>query len=315
MIQKVIGAVIATLNRGDYLCSCLKAFETQTMPADCFEVVIVDNGSTDDTRAIAREFCGRNPHFSYVREERRGLATARNSGIARCAAGIVAFTDDDAVPEPDWLERLMKRFAELPDEVAVVGGEIQPVWEGQRPEWLTNAMLRPLSAGLMWTLSARDLKAGEWLVEANSAYRKRWLLQFGGFPEHLGRVGDMLLSGENCVNRLMQRAGLRMFFDPSILVRHRIPASRLTRTWFRRRMFWQGVTMNLLNRYVEEQSAVLGLNCGEASTIWEEVLIPSSPAAWIDLFDDNSSSPFQEQLDTIEKIGYLLESQAVVVGR
>jgi hypothetical protein len=135
------------------------------------------------------------------------------------------------------------------------------------------------------------------------------------FPEHLGRIGDTLLSGENCVNRLMQRAGLRIFFDPSIVVQHRIPASRLTRTWFRRRMFWQGVTMNLLNRYVEEQSAPLGLNCEEASTVWEEVLIPSSPAAWIDLFDDNSSSPFQEQLDTIEKLGYLLESQAVVVGR
>lgn len=314
-MQKVIGAVIATFNRGDYLRSCLKALEGQTMPADCFEVVIVDNGSTDDTTAIAEEFCGRNPHFSCIREERRGLASARNTGIARCAAGIVAFTDDDAVPEPDWLERLIARFAELPDEVAVVGGEIQPIWEGQRPEWLTNAMLRPLSAGLMWTLSARDLKPGEWLVEANSAYRKKSLLRFGAFPEHLGRVGHTLLSGENCVNRVMQRAGLRIFFDPSIVVRHRIPASRLTRTWFRRRMFWQGVTMNLLNRYVEEQSVALGLNCEDATTVWEEVLIPSSPAAWIDLFDDYSSSPFQEQLDTIEKLGYLLESQAVVVGR
>jgi hypothetical protein len=98
--------------------------------------------------------------------------------MARCAGGIVAFTYDDAVPEPDWLERLMERFEELPDEVAVVGGEIRPIWERQRPEWLTNVMLRPLSAGLMWTLSARDLKAGEWVVEANSAYRKKWLLRF-----------------------------------------------------------------------------------------------------------------------------------------
>jgi glycosyltransferase involved in cell wall biosynthesis len=316
MTERRISVVISTLNRSTDLAHCLGALEKQTVSADGFEVQIVDNGSTDETSSLSADFCARNANFSYFVEHRRGLAAARNAGVRRSASAIVAFTDDDAMPEPTWLERLLGRFDGLPDDVAAIGGDVYPVWEVERPAWLTDAMLRPLSAGLLWSASARVLRPGEWLVEVNSAYRKHPLLKFGGFPEHLGRVGEILLSGENCVNRVMQRAGLRLFYDPAIVVRHRIPASRLTRAWFRRRMFWQGVTMNLLNRHVEEQSSMLGLNLvGGGEKDWEEIVVPTSAWAWADLFDDKSPMPFQEQLDIIEQFGYLLESQSVVIGR
>jgi glycosyltransferase involved in cell wall biosynthesis len=314
-MSELINVVVPTLNRSRCLVDCLRALEKQTVSADQFKVQVVDNGSTDDTGSVSASFCARNTNFFYVREERSGVARARNAGVARSASGLVAVTDDDALPEPDWLERILSRFAELPDDVAGVGGEVRPIWEDTRPEWLTDAMLRPLSAGLMWSKDPRFLRPGEWLIEVNTTYRKHVLLKFGGFPEHVGRVGETLLSGENCVNRVMQRAGLRFFYDPGILVHHRIHASRLTRAWFRRRMFWQGVSLNLLDRHVEEQSSRLGLSAVcEHEKNWWEIAVPGSAQAWADLFDDDSDMEFQEQLNIIEQLGYLFESGSIVIG-
>jgi glucosyl-dolichyl phosphate glucuronosyltransferase len=311
-----ISAVICTRNRSAYLARCLKALSRQTLSAKRFEVIIVDNGSSDGTGGVVASFCARHENFRCVREERPGLAIARNTGIAISSADIVAFTDDDAEPEPSWLERTLSRFKEHPDDVGIVGGDVIPVFESERPEWLTDELLRPLSAGLKWSTEPRFLRAGEWLVEVNAAYKKQVLVQIGGFPEHLGRVGELLLSGEGGIDRVIRRAGFKLFYDPVILVRHNIPAARLTRTWFRRRSFWQGVSLNLLHRYVEETSRRLGLPDAERHMrVWEEVAVPISARAWGDLFDDRSTMEFGQQLANIEQLGYLLESQSVVLGR
>ena len=90
--------------------------------------------------------------------------------------------------------------ARLSGDVGVIGGDVIPIWEADRPDWLTDTLLRPLSAGLKWSAEPRFLRSGEWLIEVNSAYQREALLSIGGFPEHLGRVGDSLLSGEGGVN-------------------------------------------------------------------------------------------------------------------
>jgi glucosyl-dolichyl phosphate glucuronosyltransferase len=311
-----ISAIICTRDRSTYLARCLKALSLQTLSSKQYEIIIVDNGSSDETGSIAGSFCAGHANWRYVREDRAGLAIARNTGIAISSAQIVAFTDDDAEPEPSWLQRIHGRFDEHADDVGIVGGDVIPVFEAERPAWLTDDLLRPLSAGLKWSVAPRFLRAGEWLVEVNAAYKKEVLLQIGGFPEHLGRVGELLLSGEGGVDRLIRRAGFRLFYDPAILVRHNIPATRLTRTWFRRRSFWQGVSLNLLHRYLEETARKLGLpDPDRPMRVWEEVLVPVSPREWGDLFDDRSATDFSHQLSCLEQLGYLLESQSVVLGR
>ncbi len=311
-----IAVVVATLDRCDYLNLCLQALGRQSAAADSFEVIIVDNGSADRTAGIAAAACSQHSNMIYVREERRGLSIARNAGVARSRADLVAFTDDDAIPNADWVERILARFATLPAEVAVLGGEVIPIWEGPRPDWLTDPLLRPLSAGLMWAPAARLLRDDEWLVEVNIAYRRARLIEFGGFAEQLGRVGNNLMSGEGCINQLMARAGLRCFYDPEILVGHHIPASRLTQGWYRRRYFWQGVSMNIVAQYVDRAAEELGLQHSAGSARrWEEIVVPASAAAWADLFDDRSAMPFGEQIFMLEQLGYLLQSQAILSGR
>jgi glycosyltransferase involved in cell wall biosynthesis len=306
--------VVCTHNRSARLARCLAALSAQSAAANEYEVIIVDNGSSDDTRDLATAFCRRHPAFRYISEPNPGVAVARNTGVRDSAGAILAFADDDTEPEPSWLQRILGCFRALPD-VGVVGGEIIPMWGAERPDWLTDRLLRPLSAGLKWSSTPCFLGAEQWLIECNSAYRKEVLFQVGGFPEHLGRVGDSLLSGEGGVNLLIARAGHGLYYDPSILVRHHIPASRLTQAWFRRRVFWQGVTLNLLHRYVEDRAHEMGL--GEATKRarrWEPVVVPVSAAAWASLFEDCYAEDFADQLDRLEALGYLLQSQFVVVG-
>ena len=117
---------------------------------------MVDNGSNDETGSVAAAFCSRNANFTYVREERRGARQSQE------------YRGGGRPPRAWWRSRMMtpcrnrtgwsacsSRFAEMPDDVAAVGGDVYPVWEAQRPEWLTDALLRPLSAGLMWSPSAQ----------------------------------------------------------------------------------------------------------------------------------------------------------------
>jgi glycosyltransferase involved in cell wall biosynthesis len=311
-----ISAVICTRNRCASLALCLAGFERQTLSSSRFEVIVVDNGSSDGTSDLMASFCARHRHFHYHLEERVGLSIARNTGVRLSSADIVAFTDDDAVPEPNWLEQLLGCFRRWPDSLGIAGGDVIPIWETERPEWLSDSLLRPLSAGLKWSAEPRLLRAGEWLVEVNSAYRKQALLAFDGFPEHLGRVGDSLLSGEGGIYMLFERAGFGMYYDPAILVRHHIPANRASKAWFRRRSFWQGVSLNLLNRYVEDMTRKHGMpDPTRHMRAWEEIGVPLSPAAWAELFDDHVPESFETQLVRLEQLGYLLESQSVVIGR
>jgi glycosyltransferase involved in cell wall biosynthesis len=309
-----VSVVVATLNRCNYLRLCLDALARQTAASESFEVIVVDNGSTDETAEVVRGFCDQGRNVSYVREERPGLSVARNSGLRRCGAEISAFTDDDALPDPQWVERIASRYAMLGQEVVVLGGEVRPIWEAPRPDWLTNELLRPLSAGLLWSPTARLLRNGESLMGVNIAYRKSRLLEFGGFAEQFGHVGDTLLSCEDCVNLLMTRAGLQAYYDPSILVGHHIHASRLTRGWFRRRYFWQGVSTNRVHNCLEQMSAALNIPQPLELSSTREIVLPASAAAWADLFDDCSDSPLEQQVLVLEQLGYLLQSQSVIAG-
>lgn len=242
-MTKKISAVVCVYNREDTLPQCLEALAQQTISTDLFEVVVVDNNSTDGSPKIAAQYAAKYPHMRVVRETKQGLASARNCGMREAKSPIAAFTDDDAIPAKDWAERLLQRFDDLGETAAVVGGELDPVWSSPKPDWLEgDKLLHSLSVCLGWSTHARYLIGSEWLCEANSAYRIAPVQERGGFPENLGRIGTNLLSGENAINAVLVRDGYRFFFDPEIRVQHQINKARLSKDWFRRRFFWQGVT-------------------------------------------------------------------------
>jgi hypothetical protein len=124
----------------------------------------------------------------------------------------------------------------------------------------------------------------------------------------VGRVGDSLMSSENYVNLVLQHAGFPVYFAPDIVVHHRIPPSRLTRSWFRRRQFWGGVSNAAARDYLAER--------GIKERVFRPLNVPCTPAEWVHLFDDDvADDEFPRVLDTIFCMGYMLQTQNLIRGR
>lgn len=242
-------AVICTLNRAAYLEKAILSLADQTLPKEQYEIIVVDNGSTDNTKTIVESFHLKN--LRYIYEPITGLSQARNTGWQNARGKYVAYLDDDAIACPEWLERIVKAFETVHPQPGSVGGKIILIWEAKKPIWLSKQLEVPL--GLVdWankptflTEDYQDLRGG------NVAYPREILRRFGGFNTSLGHKGGTLLSNDEILlSRCLKRHNLWSYYDPEICVQHHVPAERLVRRWFYRRYFWQGVSEEIL-QYIE----------------------------------------------------------------
>jgi glycosyltransferase involved in cell wall biosynthesis len=235
-----ISIIIPTLNRADRLRSALTSVRAQTLPSEGYEIIVVDNGSTDDTEKVfcefAREETGRAA-VRYVREDQLGLHFARHAGAKIARGQFLAFMDDDATADPNWLQELLKGYSGY--EVGCVGGKILPIWEAEPPTWV-----RDYGPGYLGGLDLGDhaLELREPAIYgSNLAIRKSTLVQVRGFnPDSFGQtwLGD----GEIGLLRKVLQAGWKIMYNPKAVVWHYIPASRMTLDYLRRRSANQGAS-------------------------------------------------------------------------
>src|SRR5207248_4804486 len=217
-------------------------------------ILVVDNNSTDNTPAVVSESAGRGPMpIAYVRETSQGKSFALNRGLAHARGDVIALTDDDVLPARDWLVRIVDAFRQ--HDVSFVFGKVLPFWGAlPPPELLTEraqAIWGPLAicdygdtaATYVATRFDQRLPIG-----ANLAFSRRAVAAIGGWRTDLGKVNNTLISGEDHeIFFRMRRAGQYAgYYDPKITVRHYVPASRLTRRYFRRWFFWHGKTQALM---------------------------------------------------------------------
>ena len=237
-----ISAIICTLDRAHTLAAALASLTRQTLDANAFEVLVVDNGSVDETPAVVAAARAQHRALVAISEPTRGLSHARNAGLARAQAPLVAYLDDDAEADPTWLAAIVDAFASVEPRPVCVGGPVAPLWDAPRPPWLADAMLPYLTA-IDWGLPAGALPDDRFIAGANMAFDREALRAVGGFPTHLGRVGASLLSNEELVvQRALRQRGGQCRWDPAVRVGHHMAADRLTRRWFLRRYYWQGVS-------------------------------------------------------------------------
>lgn len=243
-----VSAVICTRDRPAYLKKAIGSLVDQTLPRDRYEVIVVDNASPGETRAVFDTFAG-VPNVRYVCEPVVGLSQARNTGWQAAAADLVAYLDDDAVAAPDWLERIAHAFGTVQPAPGCVGGRVLPIWEAPRPPWLPPELESSLTI-VDWGDSPAFIDLDrQFLAGTNVAYPRSLLCSVGGFATSLGRKGSNLLSNDEVlVSRALHRQGKRSYYDPRICVSHHVPSQRLTRAWFYRRCFWQAISAEVLEQ-------------------------------------------------------------------
>lgn len=241
-----ISVAICTYNRADRLYLALDALRHQTLAADRFEILVVDNASTDRTPEVCQEFASSLPHLRYVFEPVQGLSKARNTALQEVKSSYIAFLDDDAIPCPSWLASLLHTFQTVRPEPVCVGGLIRPLWELPKPDWV-----HPTMESLFTILDGGDqprwFRPNEFPWGANVAYQRDAVLKIGGFHEKLGRRGKSLLSGEEyLLNATLQSQGGGFYYHPEAAIDHWIPKERIDPNWLVRRNFWQGRSVALI---------------------------------------------------------------------
>lgn len=205
-----VSVIIPVYNGAHTIAACLESMLNQTYPPDAYEVIVVENGSTDNTSAIVQRYPVRLLH-----SEERGPACARNLGIAESEADIVAFTDADCIVDPDWLSELVGPYAD--PQIGGVGGAILAYAHADRT---IVEMFSDENAPLVNFISGEDEFLPH-LYTANASYRRSLLSKVGGFNPNLVTGEDVDISW-----RVQLQTGAKLHYVPQAIVHHHHRSTR-----------------------------------------------------------------------------------------
>jgi glycosyltransferase involved in cell wall biosynthesis len=225
-----ISIIVCTYNRDKYIKKTLDCLKDQSANPDSFEVIIIDNNSTDQTASICTSFLQENQslNFHYFLEKDQGHTYARNRGIKEAKGDLLAFIDDDAFVQSDYVKNSIYSFNTHKEAVAI-GGKINPVYEsGQEPKWMSKFLL-PLVAAIDMGSNVKQFGRYKFPIGANMIFRKEVFDKYGLFDVNLGRRGNDGLEGgdEKDVFDRLKKDDLTILYDPAIMVDHIIPDKRL----------------------------------------------------------------------------------------
>ncbi|NEO29044.1 MAG: glycosyltransferase family 2 protein [Symploca sp. SIO3C6] len=261
----LISVAICTYNRADRLVFALDALCCQSLPIEYFEIVVIDNGSTDDTGKVCTRYQQHLPNLRYIYEPILGLSKARNTAMEQARGEYIAYLDDDAIPCANWLETIIETYQTIKPTPICVGGPIYPLWDSSKPDWITKEVeylfsILDLGEKHQW------LKLPKHLFGANMTYQREALQLIGGFSENLGRQGskNLLSCEEYLTYKILVEHGKGLFYyHPQISVQHWISQQRVNLNWMLRRSYWQG-----------RSSAVVGLILGKTlREEWKQILV------------------------------------------
>jgi glucosyl-dolichyl phosphate glucuronosyltransferase len=229
--EPVISVVICTYNRDKFIGDTLNCISKQTLSPATFELIVVDNNSTDDTAAITRRFIDEHPFLNarYVHEPNKGLSFARNRGIKESSADIIAYIDDDVILTNDYLEAIYNFFT-THQSAAGMGGKTLPRFpDGDPPKWLSSYL-----AGITGTVDhgnqmRRFSRRMKYPGGCNMAYKKDILLQAGGFNNELKARAD-----DKYIFEKIKKINDEIWYVPDAFSLHTINAERLSFNYFKK---------------------------------------------------------------------------------
>ncbi len=216
-----ISAIVCTYNGERYLLETLESLEKQSLDKSLYEIVIVDNNSTNSVPMISQEFMADNPHFQvqYKVEKQAGLSFARNCGIQTSKAPYIVFIDDDATANEQFLEKHLEVYDRF-ENVVAAGGKVLGVYpEGRPPMWLTHYI-----EGVFSLIDrGEELKKFDekFPVGCNMSFRKSALEEMGGFNTNVKYRSD-----EKFVFLNLQQQQKEIYYTPQAIAYHNIDGEK-----------------------------------------------------------------------------------------
>lgn len=232
----MISVIICTYNREKYIGPLLESLAANDLPKSDYEILLVDNNCTDNTRSVCEHFAAKHADitFRYVVETEQGLSSARNKGIQEAKGDLMVYVDDDALVDPNYLSDYVRYFSEHPDVMAL-GGPIEPLYETSEPSWMTPYTKALLTAWMNYGDKPCNYPRGRYPGGGNAAYRKVVFEQVGLFNTELGRKGNLLLaSEEKDIFDKMHALGMQVRYIPGPILHHSIPQAKLEEDYFNR---------------------------------------------------------------------------------
>ena len=240
-----VSVVICTysMDRYDPFSETVESVLTQTH--DDVEVVIVVDGNDVVFNRVQEDFGGREEVVLHCNDENRGISYSRTKGAEIASGEIVAFIDDDATAEPDWIEQLLAVYEET-DAIAV-GGDVVPDWQTKKPDFFP--------AEFYWLVGcvepgfAADGEEVRNTYGSNISYRREQFLEVGGYDPNTGRKGDKHLQAHEAPVgiRLRDEFGRGMIFTEDAVVHHKLFDYRGEFGWLVSRSFWQGYSKRVMD--------------------------------------------------------------------
>ena len=256
-----LDVVVPTYNRSGLLQVTISSLLRAPIPTGLeVTIIIADNNSKDDTEAVVRKIQTESDRsIVYVKEMRQGSSYARNAGIAAGTGDLVGFIDDDEEIDAQWYTVVAREFADPATQF--IGGPYFANCQTPMPPWLPPGyngvigVMQPKPRSLMDASYPGNLQGG------NAVLRRGVFDQVGLYDGNLGRSDRGLLSEEDAeFYGRVKSAGIRGWQVPDLIIYHYIPASRLTRSYYRRWCYWRGVSQGLVDKEKREPVAyILGL--------------------------------------------------------
>lgn len=313
-----LSVIICTYNRAELLRETLAALRACAAPADCdVEIVVIDNNSTDHTAAVVRQAAEQSGlPIRYDIESRQGKSYALNRALLVTRSDVLALTDDDVLPATDWLVRIVEAFRREP--LVFVFGKVLPRWAALPPPELLPRRARDIWGPLALidygdervrytTARFRTLRLP---IGANLAVLRDAVERVGGWRTDLGRVDNSLVCGEDReLSVRLFRAGIyEGLYDPDLTVRHHVPATRMSRRYFRRWYLWHGRTLARMadSFFIDLDLARVPRVAGVPRFVYRELL--QQARQWFRaLWQGDPLDALIQELMLIQYIGFLVE--------
>lgn len=301
----MITILICTYNRALSLGKSLESLRQMVVPPDLeWELIVVDNNSTDNTHEVIGEFARTSGlNVRYVFEPDQGSSRARNTGVANSTGEIIAFTDDDVRVSPEWLREIVGTFTEF--DCMGVGGRSIPVWNGlSRPDWLITAGPYHLVSGPILDFDlgddAKEIHVAPWGL--NMAFRRVAFEKYGLLRTDLGTSGPRrrVMGGDTEFGNRLLRGGEKIVYSPKAVVFHPVVPQRITRSYFLEYYFCSGRTEIRLGGWSPEAVLYFGV----PRYIFRELL--ETGARWLVAF--NGEKRFYYKAQMYRSLGQIAEA-------